>query len=35
MDKMYETYPETKEMLSYVDICVDGRFARRIKRYDA
>ena len=23
MDKMYETYPETKEMLSYIDICVE------------
>ena len=31
MDKMYETYPETKEMLSYIDICVDGRFVEELK----
>ena len=31
MDKMYETYPETREMLSYIDICVDGRFVEELK----
>lgn len=31
MDKMYKTYPETKEMLSYIDICVDGRFVEELK----
>ena len=31
MDKMNETYPETKEMLSYIDICVDGRFVEELK----
>lgn len=26
MEKMYNTIPETKQMLSYIDVMVDGRF---------
>lgn len=31
MDKMYDKYPETREMLSYIDVCVDGRFVEELK----
>lgn len=31
MGKMYEIIPETKEMLSFIDILVDGRFVESLK----
>lgn len=31
MKHMYNTCPETKELLSYIDICVDGQFIEELK----
>lgn len=31
MEHMYNTCPATPEMLSYIDICVDGRFIEELK----
>lgn len=31
MGRMYKEWPETKEMLSYIDILVDGRFMVELK----
>lgn len=31
LDKMYETIPETKEILSYIDVIVDGKFVEELK----
>lgn len=31
MDKMYDTIPETRQMLSYIDVLVDGRFEEEQK----
>lgn len=28
---MYNEWPETKELLSYIDVCVDGRFVEELK----
>ena len=33
MDKMYKEWPETKEMLSYIDVLVDGRFIAELKDF--
>lgn len=31
MEKMYAEWPETKELLSYIDIIVDGKFVEELK----
>ena len=31
MERMYNTYPETARMLSFIDICVDGKFVEQLK----
>lgn len=31
MEQMYNTVPETKELLSYIDVMVDGRFVEELK----
>ena len=31
LEKMYENVPETKEMLSYIDVMVDGKFVEELK----
>ena len=31
LDKMYNNYPETKQLLSYIDIIVDGKFIEELK----
>ncbi len=31
LDKMYNNYPETKQLLSYIDIIVDGKFIEDLK----
>lgn len=31
LDKMYHTVPETKELLSYLDVMVDGKFVEALK----
>jgi anaerobic ribonucleoside-triphosphate reductase activating protein len=28
---MYQEYPETKELLSYIDVLVDGKFVEALK----
>lgn len=31
MENMLPSYPETKELLSYIDVCVDGKFVEELK----
>ena len=31
LEKMYENVPETKEILSYIDVMVDGKFVEELK----
>ena len=31
MDHMYKEWPETKELLSYIDVLVDGPFIESLK----
>lgn len=33
MGRMYKEWPETKEMLSYIDVLVDGRFIVELKDF--
>ena len=33
MGRMYKEWPETKEMLSYIDVLVDGRFILELKDF--
>lgn len=31
LGRMVEQWPETRELLSYIDVCVDGRFVEELK----